>query len=162
MNVKSGYVAIVGLPNAGKSTLMNALIGEKLSIVTNKPQTTRKKILGILTREEYQVIFLDTPGILNPQYLLQEKMFDHIEVSVRDADIILFILDISEDATGEKTFNDKNVNRIISKSDQKKILVINKVDVSNQLVVENAINNFSSKKIFSRIFFGQYKKQKFL
>lgn len=151
MNIKSGYVAIVGLPNAGKSTLMNALIGEKLSIVTNKPQTTRKKILGILSREEYQIIFLDTPGILNPEYLLQEKMLDHIEVSIRDADVILFILDISEDATGEKTFNDKKVNMIINKSDQKKILVINKVDISNQLIVENAIKNFASKKIFNNI-----------
>ncbi|MGE5439277.1 MAG: GTPase, partial [Bacteroidota bacterium] len=74
MAVKSGYVTIIGKPNVGKSTLLNAFLGEKLSITTNKPQTTRKRILGILSTEEYQVIFLDTPGILKPDYLLQEKM----------------------------------------------------------------------------------------
>jgi len=151
MQNKAGYVAIIGLPNAGKSTLMNALIGEKLSIVTSKPQTTRKKILGILTKENYQIIFLDTPGILNPEYLLQEKMLDYVEVSVRDADVILFIIDISDDETGEKTLGNENVKRILQKAKQEKILAINKVDLSNQQIVDNVIKNLSSKKIFSKI-----------
>ena len=151
MQIKSGYVAIIGLPNAGKSTLMNALLGEKLSIVTNKPQTTRKKILGILSSDQYQIIFLDTPGILNPEYLLQEKMLDYVEVSVRDADIILFILDIAEDSTGDRTFNDKSVDRILNKTNQNKILVINKIDKSNQIIVDDAIKKYSAKNIFDKI-----------
>ncbi len=151
MQIKSGYVAIIGLPNAGKSTLMNALLGEKLSIVTNKPQTTRKKILGILSSDQYQIIFLDTPGILNPEYLLQEKMLDYVEISVRDADIILFILDISEDSTGDRTFSDKSVERILNKSKQNKILVINKIDISNQKIVDEVIKKYSAKNIFDKI-----------
>ncbi|MBS3944082.1 MAG: GTPase Era [Melioribacter sp.] len=151
MQIKSGSVAIIGRPNAGKSTLMNALLGEKLSIVTNKPQTTRKKILGILSSDQYQIIFLDTPGILNPEYLLQEKMLNYIEVSVRDADIILFILDIAEDSTGDRTFNDKSVDRILNKTNQNKILVINKIDISNQKIVDDAIKKYSAKNIFDKI-----------
>lgn len=151
MQIKSGYVAIIGLPNAGKSTLMNALLGEKLSIVTNKPQTTRKKILGILSSDQYQIIFLDTPGILNPEYLLQEKMLDYVEISVRDADIILFILDIAEDSTGDRTFSDKSVERILNKSKQNKILVINKIDISNQKIVDEVIKKYSAKNIFDKI-----------
>lgn len=151
MQIKSGSVAIIGRPNAGKSTLMNVLLGEKLSIVTNKPQTTRKKILGILSSDQYQIIFLDTPGILNPEYLLQEKMLNYIEVSVRDADIILFILDIAEDSTGDRTFNDKSVDRILNKTNQNKILVINKIDISNQKIVDDAIKKYSAKNIFDKI-----------
>lgn len=144
-------MAIIGLPNAGKSTLMNALLGEKLSIVTNKPQTTRKKILGILSSDQYQIIFLDTPGILNPEYLLQEKMLDYVEISVRDADIILFILDIAEDSTGDRTFSDKSVERILNKSKQNKILVINKIDISNQKIVDEVIKKYSATNIFDKI-----------
>ena len=151
MQIKSGSVAIIGRPNAGKSTLMNALLGEKLSIVTNKPQTTRKKILGILSSDQYQIIFIDTPGILNPEYLLQEKMLNYIEVSVRDADIILFILDIAEDSTGDRTFNDKSVDRILNKTNQNKILVINKIYISNQKIVDDAIKKYSAKNIFDKI-----------
>jgi GTP-binding protein Era len=81
---KSGYVAIVGLPNSGKSTLLNALLGQKLAITNAKPQTTRKRILGILTEKDYQIIFLDTPGIIEPSYLLQEKMMGMVEQSFND------------------------------------------------------------------------------
>ena len=82
MNTKAGYAAIIGLPNVGKSTLMNALLGQKISITTSKPQTTRKRILGILSEENYQIVFLDTPGILKPAYLLQEKMMEQMCFSV--------------------------------------------------------------------------------
>src|SRR4030067_2819781 len=95
---KSGYVAILGLPNAGKSTLMNTLLGQKLSIVTPKPQTTRKRILGILSSENYQVIFLDTPGIIKPEYLLQKKMMEAVNDSLKDADIVILIVDVSCDS----------------------------------------------------------------
>ena len=92
--IKAGYVTILGLPNSGKSTLMNALIGQKLSITTNKPQTTRKKILGILSEKDYQIIFLDTPGILEPGYLLQKKMMEAVNQAVIDADVFIIILDL--------------------------------------------------------------------
>jgi GTP-binding protein Era len=151
MNIKAGFVAIVGLPNVGKSTLMNALIGEKLSIITNKPQTTRKKILGILTTGNYQIIFLDTPGILNPSYLLQEKMLANVETAVRDADLVLFIIDVDADPQGNKTLSDQKVLEIIKNSKIKKLLLLNKIDLSNQRVVENIINEYRSKEIFEKV-----------
>lgn len=151
MNFKAGFVAIAGLPNVGKSTLMNALVGEKLSIITNKPQTTRKKILGILTTEEYQIIFLDTPGILTPSYLLQEKMLAEVETAVRDADLILFIIDVDADPQGDKTLSNQKVFEIIKNSKIKKLLLLNKIDLSNQQVVEKIINEYSSKEIFEKV-----------
>ena len=110
---KSGYVSIIGKPNSGKSTLMNALIGEKLSIITSKPQTTRKRILGILSSENYQIIFLDTPGILNPEYLMQERMLDYVYSSVKESDIILFLIDVSTDPSGNLTLNEKHIAEIL-------------------------------------------------
>ena len=92
MKIKSGFVTIVGKPNVGKSTLTNKLIGEELSIVTSKPQTTRKRILGILDNKDYQIVFLDTPGILEPKYLLQEKLIEYVETSVKDADVLIFMI----------------------------------------------------------------------
>jgi len=94
--IKSGYAAIVGLPNVGKSTLLNAMLGQKLSITSSKPQTTRKRILGILNEQNYQIIFLDTPGILKPGYLLQEKMMKFVELSFHDADVLIIIIDVSD------------------------------------------------------------------
>lgn len=90
---RTGYVAIVGEPNVGKSTLVNKLVGAKLSIVTNKPQTTRKSVLGIMTSDRAQTIFLDTPGVLSPAYLLQEKMLGYVESALKDADVILLLID---------------------------------------------------------------------
>lgn len=151
MNHKSGYVAIIGKPNAGKSTLLNAILGEKLSITTSKPQTTRKKILGILSENDYQIIFLDTPGILDPEYLLQERMLDFVFSSVHDADVILFLLDIESDPTGSKTFEDASVLKVLLENEKKKILLINKIDLSNQVMVEKVVNEISSKGWFQNI-----------
>ncbi|MDQ7817486.1 MAG: GTPase Era [Melioribacteraceae bacterium] len=151
MKIKAGFVAIVGLPNVGKSTLMNALIGEKLSIITNKPQTTRKKILGILSTENYQIIFLDTPGILNPVYLLQEKMLENVETAVRDADLVLFIIDVDADPQGDKTLSDPKVLEIINNSKIKKLLLLNKIDLSNQQAVEKIIHEYTSKEMFEKV-----------
>lgn len=141
MNVKSGFVSIIGKPNAGKSTLLNALLGEKLSITTNKPQTTRKRVLGILSGDGYQVIFLDTPGILDPKYLLQKKMMDHVYQSVGDSDIILFLTGIDDDPDVTKTLDDKTVKEVLSKTGFVKILILNKIDLSNENVVNKLLDN---------------------
>jgi GTPase len=129
---KSGYVTIVGLPNAGKSTLLNSLLGQKLSITSSKPQTTRKRILGILSEPKYQIVFLDTPGILEPKYLLQEKMLDWIHLSVRDADIIVLIVDAAADPKGELLLNNELVSNLLKESEIPKIIIYNKIDLSNQ------------------------------
>lgn len=150
--MKSGYVAILGLPNAGKSTLMNALLGQKLSITTSKPQTTRKRILGILSSENYQIIFLDTPGILKkPGYLLQEKMMDWVNDSLKDADIIILIIDVSFDPEGELTLKNKYVGEQILKRNKPKVLLINKVDLSTQENVKRLITKFEETKKFVKV-----------
>ena len=144
--IKAGYVSIIGKPNVGKSTLMNVLIGEKISITTNKPQTTRKRILGIADSKEYQIIFLDTPGILDPAYLLQEKMLEYVFRSVNDADVLLVIIDVVSDLTGKQTLRNEHVEKILSQISSPKILIINKIDISKKENVENLIkqidNNF--------------------
>lgn len=96
MSYKSGYVALVGEPNVGKSTLLNSLLGQKLSIVTPKPQTTRHKIAGILTRENLQIVFLDTPGLIKPKYALQEMMMTFANEAIVDADLVVFLVDASD------------------------------------------------------------------
>ncbi|MEK6553127.1 MAG: GTPase Era [Bacteroidota bacterium] len=151
MSIKSGFVSIIGKPNVGKSTLMNALIGERLSIITNKPQTTRKRILGILTAENYQIIFLDTPGILNPEYLLQERMLEYVFQSVKDSDVILVIIDVDSDPSGSKTFSDERVKAVLKESNTKKILLLNKIDLSNQPDIEKLINQYSEKSNFEKV-----------
>ena len=148
---KSGYVAILGLPNAGKSTLMNALLGQKLSITTSKPQTTRRKILGILSEENYQVIFLDTPGILKPGYLLQEKMMKAVEDSLKDADIIILLVDVHEDPTGDKLLNNEFLSRFLIKKKKPLLLLLNKIDLTNQEAVKNLLEKFESMKRFDKI-----------
>ena len=92
-NYKAGYASIIGLPNAGKSTLLNALLDIKLSIISSKPQTTRRRVLGILNKDDYQVVFIDTPGILKPRYELQKRMMQHVAESLEDADVIILIID---------------------------------------------------------------------
>jgi len=151
MKIKAGYVSIIGKPNVGKSTLMNALIGEKLSITTNKPQTTRKRILGIADSKEYQIIFSDTPGILDPTYLLQEKMLEYVFRSVSDADVLLVIIDAASDPTGRQTFENEHVQKILSKINLPKLLVINKIDISNSKTVEKLLLQADSEFDFETV-----------
>ncbi len=151
METKSGYVTIIGKPNAGKSTLMNALLGERLSIITSKPQTTRKNILGILSDEKHQIIFLDTPGILQPSYLLQEKMVEYIDQAVKDADILVVLFDIDSDPNGSQILNDDNIFKLLKKSKKKKIAVINKIDLSNDLHVEQLVRKIETTKLFDSV-----------
>src|SRR5450759_1018917 len=104
---KAGFVNIIGNPNVGKSTLMNALVGERLSIVTAKAQTTRHRIMGIVNGEDYQIVYSDTPGILKPNYRLQESMMQFVETAIGDADIILYVTDVVEKSTKNAGYIDK-------------------------------------------------------
>ena len=149
--IKTGYVAILGLPNSGKSTLLNALLGQKLSIITSKPQTTRKRILGILSEENHQIIFLDTPGILTPSYLLQEKMMADVKTSLDDADVIILIIDVKEDPSAENLFAQQFVKEFVLKSKKPKLLALNKIDLIVQDRVNELIKNFESQNIFEEI-----------
>lgn len=124
---KSGFVNIVGSPNVGKSTLMNQLMGEKLSIVTSKAQTTRHRILGILNDDDYQIVFSDTPGVVNAAYKLHETMMDYVNTSLKDADVLLFITD-----TIETDMNHKETLVKIKKLKVPVLCIINKIDLSNQ------------------------------
>ncbi len=124
---RAGFIAIIGRPNAGKSTLMNAIIGTKLSIVSPKPQTTRKRILGIYSDDNLQVIFLDTPGIIKPKYELQKNMMGYVAESIHDADVIVPLIDITKFRTPEDYFPD-DTREVLRKSSKPKILLINKID----------------------------------
>lgn len=148
---KSGYVAIIGLPNAGKSTLMNALLCQKLAITNEKPQTTRKRILGILSEENYQIIFLDTPGILNPSYLLQEKMMEDVNLSATDADVFIIIVDVSDEKEIKKALKNDYLNEIIKSKKKPVILTLNKVDLIKQEDVKDFIEKFETMKMFDSI-----------
>ena len=128
---KAGFVNIVGNPNVGKSTLMNALVGERLSIITSKAQTTRHRIMGIVNGEDFQIVYSDTPGVLKPNYKLQEDMLNFSVSALKDADILLYVTDVVESA-------DKNQD-FISKVAQNKapiLLIINKIDMSDQNKLE--------------------------
>jgi len=151
MTHRSGYVAILGLPNAGKSTLLNALLGQKIAITNKKPQTTRKKILGILSDKNYQIIFLDTPGILSPSYLLQEKMMEEVALSVNDSDVILLLIDIKKDPIGNETFNQKFVLENLNKEKRKIVLLLNKIDLIQQKEAVRLLENFESMNKFNAV-----------
>jgi GTPase len=143
--MKSGFVNIFGKPNAGKSTLLNALMGEKLAIVSPKVQTTRHRIKGILTGDNYQVIFSDTPGIIEPKYRLHEKMMQAVKGSLEDADVALLIVDIKEDlAEADEIFSSLSLK-------VPAIVVLNKADVADKQMVEKAKDFFSGKKYSKQV-----------
>jgi len=139
MSHKAGFISIIGKPNAGKSTLMNTLVGEKMAIITPKAQTTRHRIIGIVNEEDYQIVFSDTPGIIKPAYKLQETMMDAVEGSLEDADILLFVTDINERQ------DEQDVLEKITKSTAKLMVVINKIDESNQGQVDEKIAYWKEK-----------------
>lgn len=136
MGHKSGFVNILGNPNVGKSTIMNALVGEKLSIITSKAQTTRHRIMGIVNSDDFQIVYSDTPGILKPQYELQKSMMSFVNNALTDADVILYITDVNE-------FKEENeyIGRIRD-SEIPVIVVINKVDLSNQDQLEKLVESW--------------------
>jgi GTP-binding protein Era len=131
---KAGFVNIIGNPNVGKSTIMNALVGEKISIITQKMQTTRHRIKGIVSGEDFQIVYSDTPGILKPNYKLQETMMKFVDSALIDADIILFVTDVIETPGKNPDYIEK-----VRKSNMPVIVLINKIDLSNQ---ENVLKLF--------------------
>lgn len=147
MSHKAGFVSIIGKPNAGKSTLMNALVGEKMSIITPKAQTTRHRIMGILNDESHQIIFSDTPGVIKPKYSLQESMMSFVEGSLIDADIILFVTDIHE------KYDENDVLEKLRNTSSSVAVLINKIDKSSEEEVKEKID-FWKEKLNPEAIFG--------
>ncbi len=137
---RSGFVNIVGNPNVGKSTLMNALVGEKLSIITSKAQTTRHRIMGIVSGDDFQIVYSDTPGILKPNYKLQESMMRFVEGAVSDADVMVYVTDTVEKDTARAA----NIVERINRSDIPTIVVINKIDLVDQETLEALFEKWSA------------------
>jgi GTP-binding protein Era len=140
MQHKAGFVNIIGNPNVGKSTLMNVLMGEKISIITHKAQTTRHRILGILNEEDYQIVFSDTPGIIKPAYKLQESMMNFVHSAFKDADVLIYLVEIGERELKDKVFFEKIKNTEIPL-----LLLINKIDLAEQKEVEKQINHWKER-----------------
>ena len=161
---KSGFVNIIGNPNVGKSTLMNAFVGERLSIITSKAQTTRHRILGIVNGEDFQVVLSDTPGIIKPAYVLQTAMMDFVKSALDDADVLIYMVEIGESSLKDEVFFSR-----ITKTKIPVLLLINKIDTTNQEDLEaqvaywktqvpnaevypiSALQNFQVDVVFSRI-----------
>ena len=161
---RSGFVNIIGNPNVGKSTLMNALVGERLSIITSKAQTTRHRILGIVNGDDFQIVYSDTPGILKPSYKLQESMMRFVQGALKDADVILYVTDVVEGTDRRSEIFDR-----IARSGIRTILVINKIDLTTperleelvgqwrgilpdaEIVPVSALNDFNIGGLFDRI-----------
>lgn len=161
---KAGFVNIIGNPNVGKSTLMNAFVGERLSIITSKAQTTRHRILGIVNGEDFQMVLSDTPGIIKPAYELQNSMMDFVKSAFEDADVLIYMVEI-----GEKDLKDEAFFKRIIHSEIPVLLLLNKIDKSTQEDLENqmmfwkekvpnaevypisALNNFNVQNVFDRI-----------
>jgi len=134
---RSGFVNIVGNPNVGKSTLMNALVGERLSIITSKAQTTRHRILGIVNGEDFQMVYSDTPGVLSPNYRLQEKMLEFSRSALVDADVLLYVTDVTDSADRNADFLTK-VKHMAS-AGTRVFLIINKIDLTTQETLESLV-----------------------
>ena len=139
MGHKAGFVNIIGKPNVGKSTLMNALTGEKLAIITPKAQTTRHRILGIVNGEDYQIVYSDTPGIIKPNYLMQEAMMTSVKTAMEDADIYMLVTEVDE------TFDHENILNTLSKTDLPVIVIVNKIDLSEQEIVNQKLKDWKEK-----------------
>jgi GTP-binding protein Era len=137
---KAGFVNIIGKPNAGKSTLMNLLVGEKLSIITSKAQTTRHRILGIVSTEEHQIVFSDTPGILTPHYKMHEVMMKFVYTALSDADVLLLIIDVTSKDELEEELLDK-----LKKSGSKIVVLLNKIDLIKPEELETISDSWSTK-----------------
>ena len=144
---KSGFVNIIGNPNVGKSTLMNSLVGEKLSIITSKAQTTRHRILGLVNGEDFQLVLSDTPGVIKPSYDLQSSMMDFVKSAVDDADIIVYMIEV-----GESSLKDEDLYNKIKSSTLPLLLVINKIDLSNQNELEEQVDKWKNKLPNAEIF----------
>ena len=144
---KSGYVSIIGAPNVGKSTLLNAILGQKLAIVTPKPQTTRNQIRGILTTDTHQIIFVDTPGLMNPKYRLQSEMVKTAYSALGDADVVLFVIDVTRRNTDIEDTILKRLKRVKSTT----ILVPNKVDLVEKRTLLPFFEDYSQKFEFAHI-----------
>ncbi len=138
-NHKAGYVSIIGKPNVGKSTLSNQLVGERLSIITSKAQTTRHRILGILNGEDFQIVYSDTPGIIKPKYELHKSMMRFVHTSLDDADVILFVTDIFEE------YDEDDVIEKLKNIEAPVILLINKVDLADEEKVREKIEYWESR-----------------
>ena len=139
MNHKSGFVNIIGNPNVGKSTLINSFLGQKLSIITHKAQTTRHRILGVLNDDNYQIIFSDTPGIITPKYELQESMMSFVYSIFEDADILIYMID----ASSENYSNDDKIIEKLKSSKLPLLVLLNKIDLSNQDLVTQKMADIS-------------------
>ncbi len=164
MSHKAGFVNIIGNPNVGKSTLMNAFVGERLSIITSKAQTTRHRILGIVNGDDFQVVLSDTPGIIKPAYELQNSMMDFVKTAFEDADVLLYMVEIGEKELKDESFFNKIIHAKIPV-----LLLLNKIDKSNQEQLEeqvalwqekvpnaeifpiSALQNFNVQEVFDRI-----------
>jgi GTP-binding protein Era len=164
MEHKAGFVNIIGNPNVGKSTLMNAFVGERLSIITSKAQTTRHRILGIVNGEDFQVILSDTPGIIKPAYEMQKSMMDFVKSAFEDADVLIYMVEIGEQELKDEDFFNKIIHSKIPV-----LLLLNKIDKSNQVELEaqielwkakvpnaeifpiSALENFNVQEVFARI-----------
>lgn len=143
---KAGFVNIIGNPNVGKSTLMNAFVGERLSIITSKAQTTRHRILGIVNGEDFQILFSDTPGIIKPAYELQESMMDFVKSAFEDADVLIYMVEIGEKALKDEDFFNKITNAKIPV-----LLLINKIDKSSQNELEDQMIYWQEKVPNARV-----------
>ena len=144
---KAGFVNIIGNPNVGKSTLMNAFVGEKLSIITSKAQTTRHRILGIVNGEDFQMVLSDTPGIIKPAYQLQESMMGFVKSAIDDADVLIYMVEI-----GEKELKDEAFFNKITSSKIPVLLLLNKIDTSNQEQLEEQVQSWAIKVPNAEIF----------
>lgn len=137
---KAGFVTIMGNPNVGKSTLMNKLVGEKLSIITPKAQTTRHRIFGIINGDDFQIVVSDTPGIINPHYSLHKSMMNFVDTALQDADIVLYVTDIQDNPDKNPLYIER-----VAASDTPTLVIVNKMDLSNQSQIETLVDEWKQR-----------------